>query len=674
MTTIENPFGSHNVKDYTISDEFDNGVKRNSYTYYQEDGSKYEGILDNTQMLLNGDFEGSEEVWKSRENATVEILSEENGNHYMYISNRQSTGATGYQDISGKVKSGDTVQFSARVKFDTTIFKDMTFHITLRNGVDYGQTGYFSKNMKTVIVTPDQKGKWFTINGSFTVPENTVDDTMGVFVETNWQQNLDADDTIDFCVDDFTMSQKIPVERAYYGSNLDLAWQWNHNPNNRYWSLKEREGYLRLKTFEKVNCIFDAKNTITQRSFAPYSSGKTLMDTSSMRDGDVAGLWSYQCRYGYVGIMKEDGKKYIVMVKNEGGDKLDSENAVIKEKIELSQDMVYLKLDYDYSQMKNKAFKASFQYSLDGKTWNNIGTSISLYYDLSVFTGYRFCLFNYSTKEIGGYVDFDYFRVSNDFDNSNSKAEINELTSDVGTVRKSDNRYEISVPYGTKAVNFSAELADLTGMLYVDGEKVNADETFTIMLEKQEEIKKVVVYGADHETTKDYEICIVTEKDAQVTSSPMPSVAPLASAVPTRTPNKNRSDTRDAGNVEVKEKAVVKINALKYKVTKAASGKKKGTVAVTGAVNKKLKRVTIPSSITYKGKKYAVTAVNKKAFSKCKKLKFITIRSKMLRVIGKNAFKGVNKRAVIRVPSSKLKMYKKLMKGKGITKIMRIKN
>lgn len=31
-------------------------------------------------------------------------------------------------------------------------------------------------------------------------------------------------------------------------------------------------------------------------------------------------------------------------------------------------------------------------------------------YDGSDFMGYRFGLFYFSTKNIGGYVDFDYFR------------------------------------------------------------------------------------------------------------------------------------------------------------------------------------------------------------------------------------------------------------------------
>ncbi len=34
-------------------------------------------------------------------------------------------------------------------------------------------------------------------------------------------------------------------------------------------------------------------------------------------------------------------------------------------------------------------------------------------YTIPQFIGYRFGLFNYATKSTGGYVDFDFFRISN---------------------------------------------------------------------------------------------------------------------------------------------------------------------------------------------------------------------------------------------------------------------
>lgn len=51
-------------------------------------------------------------------------------------------------------------------------------------------------------------------------------------------------------------------ESDYNGSNLGLEWQWNHNPDNRLWSLTEREGYLRLRTVDVCATVANARNTI----------------------------------------------------------------------------------------------------------------------------------------------------------------------------------------------------------------------------------------------------------------------------------------------------------------------------------------------------------------------------------------------------------------------------
>lgn len=72
--------------------------------------------------------------------------------------------------------------------------------------------------------------------------------------------------------------------------------------------------------------------------------------------------------------------------------------------------------------------------------------------------------------------------------------------------------------------------------------------------------------------------------------------------------------------------------------------------------NKKLKKVIIGKN---------VTKIEANAFSGCKNLKAITVKSTKLKSVGKNAFKGIHKNAKIKVPASKLKKYKKLMGKKG---------
>ena len=184
---------------------------------------------------------------------------------------------------------------------------------------------------------------------------------------------------------------------------LPLVWQWNHNPDNRYWSVTERPGYLRL-TAGRVDADFlSARNTLTQRTFGPECSGTVAMDVSNMKDGDYAGLGLLQKKYGFVGVKRVGGTRSIVMLSAETATPVEAQSEP------LTQPTVYLKVDCDF---KNRTDRAYFYYSMDGRTWNSIGKPLHMAYTLPHFMGYRFALFHYATKNTGGAVDFDYFRVT----------------------------------------------------------------------------------------------------------------------------------------------------------------------------------------------------------------------------------------------------------------------
>lgn len=184
---------------------------------------------------------------------------------------------------------------------------------------------------------------------------------------------------------------------------LPLVWQWNHNPDNRYWSVSQRPGYLRLTTGRTDADFLSARNTLTQRTFGPRCSGTVAMDVSQMKDGDCAGLGMLQKRYGFVGVKMADNARSIVMESAESGTPAEVQ------RIPLSQTVVFLKVDCDFESREDRA---DFYYSMDGKKWTAIGKSLRMAYTLPHFMGYRFALFNYATGSSGGSVDFDYFRVS----------------------------------------------------------------------------------------------------------------------------------------------------------------------------------------------------------------------------------------------------------------------
>jgi beta-xylosidase len=195
----------------------------------------------------------------------------------------------------------------------------------------------------------------------------------------------------------------ISDEFDYYENKLALNWQWNHNPDNQMWSLLARPGFLRLETVHITSSVEYARNTLTQRTEGPVCSGMTLLEINHMKPGDRAGLVALQYHFGWVGIKVADsGEVYVAMcVKGSEG----SEETV--EYIRYERNQIYLRIDFDFEDSKDLA---TFYYSEDGDKWSLIGRPYQLRYTLDHFMGCRIGLFNYATKQIGGYADFDYFR------------------------------------------------------------------------------------------------------------------------------------------------------------------------------------------------------------------------------------------------------------------------
>lgn len=208
-------------------------------------------------------------------------------------------------------------------------------------------------------------------------------------------------------------------ERESGEPKLPLVWQWNHNPDNKNWSILKNPGRLRITTGRVDTSVFFARNTLTQRTFGPKSSAKTCMDVSQMKNGDIAGLIAFQNHYGYVGVQMKDGKKTIVMVESSLGKKIAegkqgismintlTDSYEIIESIDFASNKVYFRIDCEFN-----SDKAIFYYSENGETWKKIGKPLQMIYSFTKhFMGYRYGLFNYATKTPGGFVDFDWFRV-----------------------------------------------------------------------------------------------------------------------------------------------------------------------------------------------------------------------------------------------------------------------
>ena len=184
----------------------------------------------------------------------------------------------------------------------------------------------------------------------------------------------------------------------FSGKTFKPVWQWNHNPNDKMWSLnKERKGWLRLHSLPAKQLLW-AKNSLTQRAIGPVSYTSVKLDASKLKAGDEAGLGAINMPYASLGVVKTD-KGLALRCYDQNTNK-----EVVQP---LDKKVVWLRLwgDYDKSQLQ-------YSYSLDGKNWENIGEQMISPYQLKTFQGVRVALYAFNKKEVnGGVADFDDFKV-----------------------------------------------------------------------------------------------------------------------------------------------------------------------------------------------------------------------------------------------------------------------
>ena len=201
---------------------------------------------------------------------------------------------------------------------------------------------------------------------------------------------------------------------------LGKQWAWNHNPVNSAWSLQANPGWLRLSTASVTEDLVSARNSLTQRIVGlnpegtpsnryQWCYGSVKMDVSGMKEGDVAGLAVFQTPYSFISVKMQDGKKYLYSERC-------TFNSQVHKKVEtkiggeITANVIYLRAMLNFG-----TNLCRYQYSLDNKNWTSFGVQMTMGYTLDFFVGQRFYLFNYATKELGGYVDFDWFSTEKTF-------------------------------------------------------------------------------------------------------------------------------------------------------------------------------------------------------------------------------------------------------------------
>ncbi len=186
----------------------------------------------------------------------------------------------------------------------------------------------------------------------------------------------------------------IQASDEFSAKTLRPQWEWNYQPRSEKWSLAERPGFLRLHAFPPLapGDFKKAGNTLTQRAMRTSRNEVTVrLDLAGMADGQQAGIAHYSAAWCLFGVVQTGGVRTLTV--NDGG------HAVPGPRI--TQNALWLRSAWGYDG------QSRFSYSLDGKTFLNLGDPYQLKW--GNYRGDRIGIYSFNDLGERGYVDVDWF-------------------------------------------------------------------------------------------------------------------------------------------------------------------------------------------------------------------------------------------------------------------------
>ena len=197
---------------------------------------------------------------------------------------------------------------------------------------------------------------------------------------------------------------------------IDKDYQWNHNYikddiTTQSGCITMPGEWVTLHTSCIATSIYDARNTLTWRTWGATCSDTISIDARRMNDGDCTGLAAFNGDSGVLSIRREGKKTYLVFTE-ESVRLSDHTKAIINverketERVEIPYSRlkdIRLSMSGDFNTGRDIA---TFYYSIDGgKTYHPISTPYKMIFDYTrFFMGTRYAAFYYATKQTGGEV------------------------------------------------------------------------------------------------------------------------------------------------------------------------------------------------------------------------------------------------------------------------------
>lgn len=189
---------------------------------------------------------------------------------------------------------------------------------------------------------------------------------------------------------------------------LGLQWQWQAAPQNNWFSLSARKGFIRLNAISNPTdsgSLFYAPNMLLQKFPAPAFTAVTKLQFNLAANGDRAGITVTGNYYTYLCIERRAKGNYLVIYEG----KRENRKFLLPVKLlslPVKSNTVWFKVAVDDNAMY------TYAYSLDGITYNSIGQNYKAEKGTWIGAKIGLICLNPGLIKSSGYADFDFMRIT----------------------------------------------------------------------------------------------------------------------------------------------------------------------------------------------------------------------------------------------------------------------
>lgn len=156
--------------------------------------------------------------------------------------------------------------------------------------------------------------------------------------------------------------------------------------------------------------LYKARNTLTHRVHGELPVATIVLDFSNMADGDRCGLAAFRDWTAYIGVVRSGDTYSVIMQEGLMQNSTDWSTVSTGTTVQtaaVEKGRIWLRSSMDSRGDGSKL--VTFQYSIDGTTFVDLGDAYTMNTDWAIFMGYRWGIFNHATTELGGSVLLESF-------------------------------------------------------------------------------------------------------------------------------------------------------------------------------------------------------------------------------------------------------------------------